>query len=401
MSLSNCVIVDSTLREGEQFEHSHFSLADKIEIACALDAFGVDMIEITSPAVGSAAREACEVLTSLGLNATIAAHIRCHMDDARLALDCGVRALNLFMAASPILRSMSHGRGVEEIVRQATEVARYIRSRAPDAIIRFSCEDAFRSPLADLLSIYEPLARTGLFQRFGIADTVGGASPLQVMNTVRTVRDTLGPDIDIEFHGHNDTGCATANAWMAVLGGATHIDTCVLGLGERNGITRLEELVAAIYSQDTEAAKARFDLPMLMPLSEMVAQRAGVEIPFCRSIIGASAFTHKAGVHSKAIIANPKSYEILDPADFGRERNVMIAHALVGWNAVRARADQLGYALSQDTLKAVTAALKEMGAQRRLTNSDVDALIAAAAAGTLPMAACSANDAVATLRAAA
>lgn len=387
MSLSTCVIVDSTLREGEQFEHSHFSLADKIEIACALDAFGVDMIEITSPAVGSAAREACEVLTSMGLRATIAAHIRCHMDDARLALDCGIKAFNLFMAASPILRTMSHGRGVDEIVRQASEVAQYIRSRAPEAIIRFSCEDAFRSSLADLMSIYVPLAKTGLFQRFGIADTVGAASPMQVMETVRTVRQLLGPDLDIEFHGHNDTGCATANAWMAVLGGATHIDTCVLGLGERNGITRLEELVAAIYSQDAETAKTRFNLPMLMPLAEMVAARANVDIPFCRSIIGSSAFTHKAGVHSKAIIANPKSYEILDPADFGRERNVMIAHALVGWNAVRARADQLGFALSQDALKSITATLKEMGAQRRLTNSDVDDLIAAAANGDMRVAA--------------
>ncbi len=381
MSLQQCSIVDSTLREGEQFEHSHFNLADKIEIATALDRFGVDFIEVTSPAVSTGAREACTLLAGMNLRAHVAAHLRCHMDDVRLALDCGVTAFNLFMAASPILRASSHGRGVAEIVRQASEVAAAIKAERPAAIVRFSCEDAFRSSLDDLLSIYVPLARTGLFARFGIADTVGAASPLQVLETVRTVRAALGPDIDIEFHGHNDTGCATANAWMAVLGGATHIDTCVLGLGERNGITPLEDLVAAIYSRDPEAARERFDLPNLPPLTAMVAAKVGVEIPFGHCIVGSSAFTHKAGVHSKAIIANPKTYEILDPADFGRERNVMIAHQLVGWNAVRARADQLGYDLDPQALKGVTATLKEIASRRRITNSDVDDLIMSVAAG--------------------
>jgi homocitrate synthase len=380
MSLQHCSIIDSTLREGEQFELSHFDLGDKIEIAKALDDFGVDFIEVTSPAVSDAARQACEVLSGMGLKARIAAHLRCHMDDVRLAIESGITSFNLFMAASPILRASSHGRGVQEIVERATEVAATIKVEVPDAIVRFSCEDAFRSSLSDLLSIYMPLAKTGLFSRFGIADTVGAASPLQVMETVRMVRQLLGPDIDIEFHGHNDTGCATANAWMAVLGGATHIDTCVLGLGERNGITRLEDLVAAIYAQDAEVARTRFDLPALMPLVELVAGKVGVEIPFGQCIVGSSAFTHKAGVHSKAILANPKTYEILDPADFGRERNVMIAHQLVGWNAVRARADQLGYCLDTEALKEVTAQLKDIASRRRIANADVDDLIAAAAA---------------------
>ena len=380
MSLQKCFIVDSTLREGEQFELSHYTLADKIAIARALDSFGVDFIEVTSPAVSASAREACTVLASLPLRAHVAAHLRCHMDDVRLALECGITAFNLFMASSPILRASSHGRGVEEIVRQATEVAAYIKKERPDAIVRFSCEDAFRSSLDDLLSIYVPLSKTGLFSRFGIADTVGAASPLRVLQTLQMVRAELGPDIDIEFHGHNDTGCATANAWMAVEGGATHIDTCVMGLGERNGITKLEDLVAAIYAVDHEAARARFDLPALKPLVELVAGIVGVEVPFGACIVGSSAFTHKAGVHSKAIIANPKTYEILDPADFGLERNVMIAHQLVGWNVVKARAGQLGYDLDAEALKRVTATLKDIASRRRITNGDVDELIAAAAA---------------------
>ena len=76
----------------------------------------------------------------------------------------------------------------------------------------------------------------------GIADTVGVANPRQVYDLVRTLRSIV--TCDIEFHGHNDTGCAVANAYCALEAGATHVDTSVLGIGERNGITPLGGLLA-------------------------------------------------------------------------------------------------------------------------------------------------------------
>ncbi len=67
------------------------------------------------------------------------------------------------------------------------------------------------------------------------------------------------------------------------------------------------------------------------------------------SPLGSAAFTHKAGVHSKAVMQNPGSYEVIDPADFGIERNIQIAHRLTGWNAVQQRTIQLGYKLSGES----------------------------------------------------
>jgi homocitrate synthase len=97
--------------------------------------------------------------------------------------------------------------------------------------VRFSCEDAFRSNLDDILRVYAAVDRLGV-HRVGVADTVGVATPLQVYETVRAVRGVVRPTTGIEFHTHNDTGCCIANALMALEAGATHIDTSVLGLGE-------------------------------------------------------------------------------------------------------------------------------------------------------------------------
>jgi homocitrate synthase len=123
--------------------------------------------------------------------------------------------------------------------------------------VRFSTEDSFRSNLVDVLSVYSAVDKIGV-NRVGIAgeshrnfatlvtnwllsDTVGCANPRQVYDLVRTLRGVVS--CDIECHFHDDTGCAIANAYCALEAGATHIDTSVIGIGERNGITSLGGLM--------------------------------------------------------------------------------------------------------------------------------------------------------------
>ncbi|MCA9886624.1 MAG: homocitrate synthase, partial [Anaerolineae bacterium] len=204
--------------------------------------------------------------------------------------------------------------------------------------VRFSSEDSFRSDLVDLLTVYRAVDEIGV-NRVGIADTVGVAHPMQVHELVRTLRGVV--HCDIEFHGHNDTGCAIANAFAALSAGATHIDTSVLGIGERNGITPLGGFVARMYAQNPELIRRRYDLPLLREIENLVANLVEVDVPFNNYITGYTAFTHKAGIHAKAILNNPSTYEILDPADFGLTRYVHVAHRLTGWNAIKQRAEQL------------------------------------------------------------
>jgi len=370
MSLDHFAIIESTLREGEQFANAFFSSDQKVEIAQLLDAFGVEYLELTSPAASPQSRDDCTRIASLGLKAKILTHVRCHMDDAKLAIDTGVDGIDVVFGTSSYLREFSHGKDIPYIIDQAIEVIEFVKSQGLEA--RFSSEDSFRSDLVDLLTIYRAVDQIGV-NRVGIADTVGLADPRRVYDLVRTLRSVV--QCDIEFHGHNDTGCAIANAYCALEAGATHVDTSVLGIGERNGITPLGGLVARMYANNADLVRAKYNLPLLREVENYVAGLVSVDVPFNNYITGYTAFTHKAGIHAKAILNNPSTYEILDPGDFGLKRYIHVAHRLTGWNAIKQRSEQLQLNLTDDEIKKITAQIKALADQKNLSLEDVDVLL--------------------------
>lgn len=376
MSFEQFSIIESTLREGEQFSTATFTTAQKIEIAGLLDEFGVEMIEMTSPSASPQSEEDIRVLARQGLKARLLTHIRCHKEDAKRALDTGVHGLDIVIGTSPQLMQHSHGKSIREIIDLAAEVMHYIREQKPDIILRFSTEDTFRSREADLLRVYLAVADLGMVNRLGVADTVGVATPNQVyMMVQQLVRLTR---LDIEFHGHNDSGCAIANATAALEAGATHIDTTVLGIGERNGITPLGGLVARLYTLN-KAYVSKYKLTLLPQIDRLIADICDLDIPFNNYITGASAFIHKAGIHAKAVLADPSTYEILKPEDFGLSREIAIGHRLTGWNAIRDRARALGLTLSDETVREVTHTIKQQADTKPLTLVEIDALLMEAA----------------------
>jgi homocitrate synthase len=369
MSVQAFGIIESTLREGEQFVGANFSTAQKVEIAKALDKFGVEYLELTSPAASPQSQEDCRVIAGLGLRARILTHVRCSMEDARLAADTGVHGIDVLIGTSSVLREFSHGRDIPAIIRMARDVVSYIKDRGLE--VRFSTEDSFRSDLRDILTVYEAVDEVGV-NRVGIADTVGVATPMQVYRVVTEVRRRVS--CDIEFHGHNDSGCAIANAYCALEAGATHVDTSILGIGERNGIAPLGGMVARLYATDRSLVR-KYRLTMLRDLDYMVAQMVGVDVPFNNYVTGITAFTHKAGIHAKAVLNNPETYEILSPQDFGMSRYVSIAHRLTGWNAIKSRAEQLNLGIGDDDIKAATLHIKKLADEKPLALDDVDAVL--------------------------
>lgn len=163
--------------------------------------------------------------------------------------------------------------------------------------------------------------------------------------------------------------------FAALEAGATHIDTTVLGIGERNGITPLGGFIARMYTVNRDLVRRKYNLKKLREIEHMVAEIVGVEIPPNNYITGMAAFTHKAGIHAKAILNNPETYEALDPQDFGMTRYISIAYRLTGWNAVKARAEQLGLSLSDEQIWAVTAHIKALADEKRITLKDVDEML--------------------------
>lgn len=373
MSLEKFNVIESTLREGEQFVGANFTTDQKLKIADALDEFGIEYLELTSPLASPMSLEDCKLIANRGLRARILTHIRCHKDDARVALETGVQGLDVVIGTSSLLREFSHGKSIDEIIDLASETLTWIREQAPTIELRFSTEDSFRSEERDLFRVYLAIDKLGVVNRFGIADTVGIATPVRVYQLVSSLRRLTAADI--EFHGHNDTGCAIANSFSALEGGATHIDTTVLGIGERNGITPLGGFIARMYAWNKPLIKRKYRLKKLRKLDTLVAEMAGVSVPFNNYITGVTAFTHKAGIHSKAILNKPETYEILDPQDFGLTRYISIAHKLTGWNAIKDRAEQLGLPLTDEQVKKVTAEVKALADIKPIDLNDVDELL--------------------------
>lgn len=369
MSLESFSIIDSTLREGEQFVNAFFTTEQKVRIATLLDAFGIEYIELTTPAASAQSERDCKAIAGLGLRAKTLTHTRCTLDDVKRAVDTGVDGVDVVIGTSSTLREFSHGKSIDEIIELAQTVLDYLKTQNVE--MRFSTEDSLRSVPEDLYRVYEAVDQIGV-NRVGIADTVGVGNPRQIYALVCELRKRV--KADIEFHGHNDTGCAISNGFAALEAGATHIDTSILGIGERNGITSLGGLVARVYSIDPGLV-AKYHLPLMMLLDQTVAKLVNVDIPFNNYITGFSAFTHKAGIHTKAVLNNPSTYEILKPEDFGLRRYIHIGHRLTGWNTIRFRAEQLGLNLSDNEIKQITEQMKLLADHRDLTLDEVDSML--------------------------
>ena len=361
--------IDSTLREGEQFRGTHFTIDDKKEIARLLDLFGVEYMELSTPIASPQSADAIRALSDMPRDFKLLTHIRADMGDAKLAVDCGVDGADVYIGTSNYMREYSHGKSLEQVIEIGQRVVEYLNEQNIET--RFSTEDTFRSNFADVMTVYRAMDLAGV-DRVGVADTVGIADPLSTYNLISNLRDVV--NCDIEFHGHNDSGCAVANAFCALQAGATHIDTTVLGIGERNGITPMGTLIARLYTCDKSLVE-KYDLPLLGEIEALVARKLGIEIPFNTPITGEVAFHHKAGVHTKAVLRNPTTYEAIDPDDFGMSRFIDVAHRLVGRNAIRDRALTLGLDLPEDMLRLVTAQVKALADLAPITIRDVDEIL--------------------------
>ncbi|KAI8230251.1 ABC transporter atnG [Colletotrichum sp. SAR 10_77] len=320
-----------------------------------LDEFGVDYIELTTPVASPQSRKDCELICGLDLkvrpSAKILAHVRCHMDDVRAAVECGVDGVNIMMGTSALLREHSHGKDVAQIIKAAIEVIEYVKSQSLE--VRFSTEDSFRSNLVDILSVYKTVDKIGV-NRVGVADTIGCANPRQVYDLIQTLRGVV---------------CAT------------HIDVTVLGIGERNGITPLGGFMARMIVQNREYVTSKYKLYMIKELEDMVAEAVQINTPFNNPITGFCAFTHKSGYHAKGVLSHPSNYEIINPADFGMTRYVHFESRLTGWHAVKTRVSQLSLDMPDDQVRIVTEKIKTLADIRPLAIEDVDSIIRSFHAG--------------------
>jgi homocitrate synthase NifV len=239
--LAKVCIVDTTLRDGEQSPGVAFSAKEKIKIAQYLDLLGVEQIELGIPAMGGIEVDAISSIASLDLKARLTTWNRLHLSDIRASLSCRVKNLHICAPVSDIQIEYKLNKSRLWVLDCLKRAIRYAKDYG--CWISVGAEDASRADPEFLLE-YALLAQEMGAERLRYADTVGVLEPFSTYRELSWLKDKL--KIELEFHGHNDFGLATANTVAAVNAGVRFIDVTVNGLGERAGNADMEEVVAAI-----------------------------------------------------------------------------------------------------------------------------------------------------------
>ena len=362
-------IIDTTLRDGTQTPllHDHykyfFTTEDKIEILRALIVYGVKFIELFSPVVSQqeaedwqTLRQARDEMVYQKGYAFLLAHVRCHPADVEAAIAAGADGLNFYIGTSDISRTHKHGKDLNTIIADATQLLADVRKNYPDLILRFSGEDAFRTPEPDLFRVYDEIAP--YVNRFGTPDTVGVATPISVAARVRALRERY-PQVELEGHFHDDRGFSLVNALEAAKAGMRYMNTTLLGIAERSGITSMTALVYNLFIDKEYEKLDSYHLRGSYPINVLMADKLRKLIPG-KEPVSLTNRTHTAGVHAKAVVNNAATYEAHPLDQFGVTESEILLGPLSGWNIIHYYLKEIsGFEIDEATAKQVAARFKE------------------------------------------
>ncbi len=362
------LVMDQTLREGMQFQGVVFSYDQRIKILEFQEALGVDICQAGYPSAhpGEAAmvKALADHARRHNFNIKVAGLGRAFLPDAKILVNTGIKDIHFHLH----LPSRATVKESEKILSELIPVIQFVRNAGDDAVISLAMLDMGKTPADQFNACIRFLCRNRLADILSLPDTSGIMAPNQVADRIRDARALAG-DMAVSIHCHNDLGMASANSVMGILAGATVLEASVCGMGERNGIGDLYLTSRILADQDITCRFAWDPIDQVreyyLYVDNIVKQQTGQGLIHAKTpVFGQAAHTHVAGTHAQNL------YGAGTTPDFH-------LNLLCGNHLVKKYLRCHHIAFHPDRIPAITAAVKEMSAQknRRLTCDEVKKIV--------------------------
>ena len=389
-------LYDATLRDGMQGEGMSLSAEEKLRVAHRLDELGIELIEAGFPASNPKERELFERLAGERFRqAQIAAFGMTRRRDVAASEDPALVALAESVAPVCTLVGKTWVLHLDKVVkvdrdenlRMIAESIAFLLGEGKRVI--YDAEhffDGYRAEPEYALQCIRAAAEAGA-ETVTLCDTNGSSLPSQVAAATAAARAAIGEHVRIGIHCHNDAECAVANSLAAVEAGARQVQGTMNGCGERTGNANLVSIIANLQLKLGFHCLADAQLARLTEAARFVDEMLNVTPDPNQPYVGRNAFAHKGGMHVAGVTADASTFEHIDPALVGNERELLVSE-LAGRASVIEKAADLGIELDDASARRVLARVKELehaGYQFEAADGSLELLLRRETGGYTPL----------------
>ena len=330
--MSKVQLYDTTLRDGAQSEGVSLSVVDKLNIARKLDELGIHFIEGGWPGsnpkdvefFAKARRLKLRNSVLVAFGSTRRPRAKARTDANLLALaDAGTKVVTIVGKSSAQQVTQVLETTLEENLSMTTDSIKYLKGKRLKVF--FDAEhffDGFKANPNYSLRVVAAAAAAGA-DVVVLCDTNGGSLPNEITTALNAVKKQTR--VPLGIHAHNDGELAVANSLAAVNAGVTQVQGTINGYGERCGNANLCSIIPALKLKMGIDCIPDRQLAKLTEVSRYVSEVANLIPAAFAPYVGASAFSHKAGLHVSGLAKWAESYQHIDPARVGNKPKVLVS----------------------------------------------------------------------------
>lgn len=372
-------LMDTTLRDGEQTQNVAFTPTEKVSIAKALLQFlGVDRIEVASARVSEGEKEAVSQINQWAQQEGFADRVEVlgfvdHTRSVDWIRSTGGKVINLLAKGSEKHCREQLGKTLDQHCADVLQTIAYAESQGLK--INVYLEDWSNGYKDSPEYVYGLMDRLKLspVNHFMLPDTLGVMSPDEVYSSLGDMCKRY-PELQFDFHPHNDYGLATANAMAAVRAGVSAVHCTINCLGERAGNASLAEV--AVVLRDKMGMQLSINESDLVRISNLVENFSGKRVAANAPIVGSDVFTQTAGIHADGDQKGGLYKTRLGPERFSRTRSYALGK-MSGKASLKKNLEQLELQLSEEDQKKVLARIVSIGdSKQTITIDDLPFIIA-------------------------